>query len=167
MVSAAAELLANSSKLCKSFGKRSTFRERTAVQNNRPCWECYLGTVPQMETDQTMTLATICIMGGTAFQDDRQEWSVTYVQKTYSLVSTSLWLLPPWKFIQLSDTMTGQCLGLLTGQTIMQTIRFLLDHSRNGHGHKRFLCGLPTQKRDWNSCPRTIKLNSLRLILVV
>lgn len=63
--------------------------------------------------------------------------------------------------------MTGQCLGLLTGQTIMQTIRFLLDHSRNGHGHKRFLCGLPTQKRDWNSCPRTIKLNSLRLILVV
>lgn len=75
-----------------------------------------------METDQTMTLATICIMAGTAFQDDRQEWSETYVQKTYSLVSTSLWLLPPWKFIQLSDTMTGQCLGLLISQTIMQTI---------------------------------------------
>lgn len=75
-----------------------------------------------METDQTMTLATICIMGGTAFQDDRQEWSETYVQKTYSLVNSSLWLLPPWKFIQLSDTMTGQCLGLLTSQTIMQTI---------------------------------------------
>lgn len=77
---------------------------------------------PQMETDQTMTLATICIMAGTTFQDDRHEWSRTFAHKTYSLVNSSLWLLPPWKFIQLSDTMTGQCLGLLTGQAIMQTI---------------------------------------------
>lgn len=120
----------------------------------------------------------MCIIcsNGMAFQEDpgRYRWTQTSPSSTaepHYLDPSTVCPLSDMRtftyYIMLSDTMTGQCLGLLTGQTIMQTIRFLLDHSRNGHGHKRFLCGLPTQKRDWNSCPRTIKLNSLRLILVV